>query len=161
MKGVRIFAAGMAALLAACAGKPAPAPAPNPAPFVRRIPPPVVAPPPVETAMPDWRDRPLTPGDWSYDPGAAEARYGDFSLRCDGGRRQVTLMRAGASGPLRLRTTYGERLLPAGAALPAGDPLLDEMAFSRGRFTVEAPGMATLILPAWPEPARVIEDCRG
>jgi hypothetical protein len=35
------------------------------------------------------------------------------------------------------------------------------MAFSRGRFMVEAQGMATLVLPAWPEPARVVEDCRG
>jgi hypothetical protein len=71
------------------------------------------------------------------------------------------MARAGASGPLRLRTTFGERTLPSGAALPATDPLLDELAFSRGRFTVDAAGTATLVIPAWPEPARVIGDCRG
>jgi hypothetical protein len=35
------------------------------------------------------------------------------------------------------------------------------MVFSRGRFTVEVPGAPMLVIPAWPEPARVIEDCRG
>lgn len=148
-------------LLSACTSKPPPAPEVERAPSVRQAPPPVVAPPPVETSAGDWRDRPLTPGDWSYDSGAGEARYAGFSLRCDGARRQVVLSRAGATGPLRLRTTYGERVLPAGAALPAADPLLDEMAFSRGRFMVEAAGQPALILPAWPEPARVVEDCRG
>jgi hypothetical protein len=121
----------------------------------------VTPPPPAGTNAEGWRDQPLTPGDWSYDPGSGEARYAGFSLRCDAARRQVALSRAGVTGPLLLRTTYGERTLPAGTALPAADPLLDEMAFSRGRFTVEAPGMPALILPAWPEPARVVEDCRG
>ena len=45
--------------------------------------------------------------------------------------------------------------------LPPADPLLDQIAFSRGRFLVQAEGGPSLILPAWPEPARVIEDCRG
>jgi hypothetical protein len=43
---------------------------------------------------------------------------------------------------------------------PAGDAALDWIAFSRGRFVVAATGMPLLVLPAWPEPARVIEDCR-
>jgi hypothetical protein len=163
MSHIRSIAAGMlgAALLSACAGRPAPAPAAERAPPVRQAPPVAVEPPPAATASEDWRDQPLTPGDWSYDPGSGEARYAGFSLRCDTARRQVVLSRAGAAGPLRLRTTYGERNLAAGAALPAADPLLDEMAFSRGRFTVEAAGLPVLILPAWPEPARVVEDCRG
>ena len=45
-------------------------------------------------------------------------------------------------------------------ALPANDPLLDAMVFSRGRFMVEARGWMPLYLPAWPEVARVVEDCR-
>ncbi|HYI41469.1 MAG TPA: hypothetical protein VE053_14240 [Allosphingosinicella sp.] len=150
----------VAALLAGCAGGPAPAPAPERPRPVRPAPPPVVASPQAETGAEDWRDQPLALGDWSYDSAAGEARYGDFRLRCDSARRQILLSRAGASGPLRLRTTYGERLLPAGAALAAADPILDELAFSRGRFTVEAQGSAPLILPSWPEPARVIGDCR-
>ena len=46
------------------------------------------------------------------------------------------------------------------AALPARDPLLDAIAFSRGRFAVEVAGLQTLYLPSWPEITRVIEDCR-
>ncbi len=157
----RTFAAAATLLLSACAGKPAPAPVADRAPPVREAAPPPVEPPPVQTAAEDWRDLPLSPGDWSYDPATNEARYADFSLRCDPARRQIVAMRAGGSGPLRLRTTYGERVLPAGGSLAASDPILDEMAFTRGRFTVDDPGAATLVLPAWPEPARVVEDCRG
>jgi hypothetical protein len=46
------------------------------------------------------------------------------------------------------------------ARLPAGDPLIDAMAFSRGRFMVEAGTAAPLYLPSWPEISRVAEDCR-
>lgn len=157
MKSIAVWMAG-AALLSACAGKPAPAP-PS-APPVRQARPEAEA-APVEADTEDWRNLPLTAGEWSYDPGAGEARYAGFGLRCDSARRQIRLSRAGASGPLRLRTTYGDQILPAGAALPADDPRLDEIAFSRGRFAVEARGTTTLVLPAWPEPARVIGDCRG
>jgi hypothetical protein len=45
-------------------------------------------------------------------------------------------------------------------ALPATDPLLDQIAFTRGRFMLAA-GTLELILPAWPEIARVVEDCRS
>jgi hypothetical protein len=122
---------------------------------------PSLPPPP---AAPDWPDRPLTPGEWSYasEAGGSEARFGGgFSLRCDSGRRNLTVAREGANGELRVRTTYGERTLAPGQALPAADPLLDEMAFSRGRFAVEAQGLDPLIVPAWAEPGRVVEDCRG
>jgi len=47
------------------------------------------------------------------------------------------------------------------ATLAASDPLLDEIVFSRGRFMVHVDGLPDLILPSWPEPAHVIEDCRG
>jgi len=43
---------------------------------------------------------------------------------------------------------------------PSSDPLFDQLAFSRGRFLVRVEGQGDLILPAWPEPARTIEDCR-
>ncbi len=63
-----------------------------------------------------------------------------------------------------LRTTSTTRRLAAadgGIALAATDPLLDAMAFSRGRFTVEVPGTTALVLPSHAEVGRVIEDCRG
>jgi hypothetical protein len=59
-----------------------------------------------------------------------------------------------------VRTTSLERTLPATGILGAQDRLLDAIAFSRGRFSVEIAGTPRLILPSWPEPARAIEDCR-
>ncbi len=47
------------------------------------------------------------------------------------------------------------------ASLPANDPLLDAIGFSRGRFVVEQAGTPPLVLPAWAEVERVVEDCRG
>jgi hypothetical protein len=158
-------AAGAAALVAACAGKPAPAPVP----IVRPpAPAPAPAPPPPEPAAQAAPDLPLSRGDWTYagEEGGSAAIFGlagapSFTLRCDPARRQLALFVTGASQPLRLRTSFGQRALPAGTMLDAADPLLDEIVFSRGRFTVEADGIAALIMPTWPEPARVIEDCRG
>ena len=46
------------------------------------------------------------------------------------------------------------------ASVPANDPLLDAIAFSKGRFAVEVSGLATLYLPSYPEITRAIEDCR-
>ena len=168
----RIAAAALTvALLASCAPRrerPAPPPPPPPQQPVQpqRPPPP---PPPLA-----WQDAPLAPGDWTLqDSGAAPtAVYGAgaplFVLRCDGGGR-ISLSRPGAAGNLlTIRTTETARSLPATmeggalvARLAAVDPLLDAMVFSRGRIAVEAPGAPLLVLPSWPEPARVIEDCRG
>jgi hypothetical protein len=39
--------------------------------------------------------------------------------------------------------------------------LLDQIVFSRGRVSVEAEGLPALTIPTWPEPARVIDECRG
>ncbi len=51
--------------------------------------------------------------------------------------------------------------VPAIAArVAANDPLLDAMAFSKGRFAVEVAGLPTLYVPSYPEVTRVIEDCR-
>jgi hypothetical protein len=44
--------------------------------------------------------------------------------------------------------------------LPARDALLDAIAFSRGRFALEAAGLETLYLPSYPEISRVVQDCR-
>jgi hypothetical protein len=159
-------AAGATALLAGCTSAPQPEPAPpmpRPQPMPRAEP----VPPPAPRA---WEDMPLTPGGWAYqmEAGASSAVFSGgggpaFTLRCDRARRQVTLVRAGAEVPARIvvRTSYGARSLAAGEALGASDPLLDQIAFSRGRFTVEAPGLPELVLPAWPEPARAVEDCRA
>ena len=176
MNLVRIgLTAGAAAALGACGAprsEPAPLPPPPQQQALRRPPPPPPPPPQAE----DWQDAALGPGDWSYrsDGAASSATYGlpgqpAFTFRCEPGG-QVTLVRTGAAAATQIvvRTSSTARTLPArseagspAATLPAGDPLLDAIVFSRGRFSVEAPGLPTLIVPSWPEAARVVEDCRS
>jgi hypothetical protein len=162
-------AIGMAtALLTSCASRPVPPPAPVPAASRVQVPEiviPIPEPPPFE----DWRDRPLTPGDWTYAAvsGGTEARFGPegeaarLTVRCDTARRQIVLAREVAAAVLEVQTTFGLHVLPTATGLAPGDPLLDEMAFSRGRFLVRTPGQSSLIVPAWAEVSRVVEDCRG
>lgn len=83
----------------------------------------------------------------------------------------MTLLRSGnvatGSVPITIRAGEMSRVLAGvpvsggvAVTLPARDPLLDAMAFSRGRFAVEAAGTAALYIPSWTEVSRVIEDCR-
>ena len=175
----KLLAFAAVAVLAGCIPNAPPpvAPAPRPTPT------PTPAPTPVTPALTgDWRDWPLTPGDWSYrddGPGSvalfrlanADAR---FSIRCDQAARQVVLARAGmvsGNGAMTIRTTSLTRTLssqPSPGAAPhmtvtlnARDPLLDAMGYSRGRFIVEQPGLPTLVIPAYAEIERVTEDCRA
>lgn len=164
----RIAPLGLLAL-AACVSqpKPTPTPAPRPTPVVRPTPP---APPPPAT----WMDAPRTPGNWSYEQGQANylAPSGGtlFSMACERGAGQITLSRPGsapARSSMRILTETTARTLNASqsasaltSAVPARDPILDAMAFSKGRFAVESPGLPTLFLPSWIEVSRVIEDCR-
>jgi hypothetical protein len=67
-----------------------------------------------------------------------------------------------------MRTSSATRTLQARAvaggveaAVPASDPLLDAMLYSRGRYSIEVAGLERLIVPSWPEPGRVVEDCRA
>jgi hypothetical protein len=169
------LACGLIALLAACASTPPPAPAPRPQP-VRPAPTPPPPPPPAPVA--DWRDAPITPGDWHWAREGAEsvARFGApgnsrFVIRCAAANRTISLdlPNPGASQnvSMTLITASQTRALwlqPRGAwletVLNARDPLLDAMAFSRGRFAVKADGVTALYVPSWPEVSRVIEDCR-
>lgn len=169
--------AALATLLAiaGCVGQPAP-PKPTPRPIAAPRP----APAPVVPPAADWRDWAVTPGDWVYrvDGRGSIALFGTpgidalLTLRCDRQTNMLYLSRAGqATTPLTLRTSTLARSLavrPTGAtppyvavALAPRDALLDAMAFSRGRFLVEQPGMPTLVVPAWAEVGRVTEDCRG
>ncbi len=106
----------------------------------------------------------IAPGQWSYVATAtgSEGRYdGYLNIRCDRAMRTVTVMRPGvAPGVLTVITDSTTRTLPVGGRLLANDPILDAIAFSRGRFIVSGGG-ATLAIPSWPEAARSIEDCRS
>ena len=181
MKFVRVVGV-MAALcsLFACVPRREVPPAAPPPPTTQPVTPPAPAatvPPPVV----EWIDAPAATGAWFYQSDAEGPRAlfgvpnseGIFIVRCDPAARTITLSRegVGSGDRLTIRTTSLTRSLPASArndplpaitaTLPAQDPLLDAIAFSRGRFAVEAAGAERLVLPAWAEPARVIEDCRG
>lgn len=164
----------LAAMLAGCVPPPPPAgPAPTPAPN----PPAYSAPRPAAPPVADWRDVPITPGEWTYAANAsgsvASFAGGLFSMRCDVRSHAVTLARAtppathSAAVSLGVTTSDTSRALsgqasPAGIAvtLPGSDRLLDSMALSRGRFAVTAQGAAPLYIPSWTEVTRVVEDCR-
>ena len=109
--------------------------------------------------------RPLTPGQWIYARTAegSEARFGNlFSVRCVAASRVVILRRLDLPAPqsLTITTDLSSRAIPASGTLLETDPLLDAIAFSRGRFVVTMAGGSPLVVPAWPEAARTIEDCR-
>lgn len=154
-------------LAAACTTTPPPAPriaAPAPTHIV-------VPPRPVAPA--DWRDQPYTPGAWHYADNAAA--YGPdgappaLTMRCDRTRRLVILSIVGSATRLTIRTSYAQREWPAQAgadgrslvSFAPTDPQLDQIAFSRGRFSIRGPGLPEIDIPAWAEPSRVIEDCRS
>jgi hypothetical protein len=130
-------------------------------------------------AAADWRDGPLTEGTWHYIPGEAvsSARFGRdgaaavLIVRCDRTTHQIALLRGGVATEVSIMTSAGVERRPAGrideASIPmtgvlfaANDPLLDRMVFSRGRFAIGAPGLPIVVVPAWAEPARSIQDCR-
>jgi hypothetical protein len=131
------------------------------------------------TTQIDYATARVTPGTWTYQavPGGSTARFVDstgtarFALECSKATRRVMISRASASAApgLFIWTTDLSRSLGArfdaaasrvALELAARDPLLDAMAFSRGRIAVVMTGAEPLVMPAWPEVARTIEDCR-
>lgn len=174
----RLASVSLAACLALAACVPAPertpAPRPTPAPAPAPVPRAVEQTPPPSA---NWMDAPVTPGDWRYAAGTAgfgEPGYQPLlALRCNRTSGAVEIVRAGSAAaalPMIVRTETLDRSLAAAparsdppaivASLSPRDPLLDAMAFSRGRFAVEIAGLPTLYVPSWPEVTRVIEDCR-
>ena len=108
---------------------------------------------------------PIAAGQWSYVATATggESRFGShLLLLCDKPTRTMTIVRPGApAAGLTIVTDMQSRTLPPDSRLSAYDPLLDAMAFSRGRFLVSGGSAAVLAVPSWPEAARAIEDCRN
>ena len=184
LRALAILPIMAAACLAAAGCMPQP-PKPAPPPQMSQpaaVPVPAPAPAPMVSKAPhNWLDAPQTPGDWKYRtaPGGSQALFGQpgagaqLTLECSRSAGQVLLVRAGDAGgpaPMRILTETQVRVVTSSpdrsevptmvAALPAGDPLLDAMAISKGRFAVETTGMPTIYAPSWPEVSRVIEDCR-
>ncbi len=172
------------ALTLSCCVAPQREQAPEAAPVARRTaaaPAPAPQPSPLAEATGAWTERPATPGEWIYrrDARGSLALFGAagqdalLTLRCELPARRIYLTRAGAAtgpAPFTIRTTSGLGSFTAqptggtppyiGVALAPTDIILDRMIYSRGRFLVEGGG-APLIVPSWPEIARVTEDCRG
>ena len=160
--------------LSACVSPP-----PSPAPKIVSAPPPLGEPPPRLTG--DWNDWPFTPGNWTYrrDGRSSVAQFGmpgrnaTVNFRCDAENRRVTLSREALAPGSRMviRTSSLTKTLAAtasdanpaylGADIASTDPILDAMAFSRGRVVVETEGPQPVILPSWAEITRIVEDCRG
>ena len=163
-----LAATALALTLTRCApAPPATAPAPPP-------PPPPAAP---ALAPTSWQDAPLTPGSWRYQAGEALFYGGSnsgtaiFRIRCNTQRRTVMFIPAPqtmpSGGNLTITTTFAARTVAATASpegvtaeIAAFDSFLDGVAYSRGRIMIGLPMGDRLILPAWPEIAHVIEDCR-
>ena len=118
-------------------------------------------------------------GSWAYHraPSGGSAYFTDttatrrLTVRCNRVARTVSIVRTGvaaAAPTLSIWTTSTSRGVPARfdatrtltANVAAFDPLLDAIAFSRGRFATGAAGAPMVAIPAWPELGRVIEDCR-
>lgn len=151
-------------------------------------PPPPVAAQPQPSLSADWRDWSVAAGDWSYRAvdGGSIASYGapgaaaQLSIRCEMTSHSLTVSRAAIGmmdqivGQMTVHTGFGDAQWPVtaghapGASTPytvatraAADGTFDKMAYSRGRFAIEAPGTQPISVPAWAEVSRVIEDCRG
>ena len=132
-----------------------------------------------ETAV-DFSYSPVSPGAWNYREiaGGSEADFVDGTgatrmvVSCGKVTRLVTLSRVSTAPAANLSfwTSSASRSLGARFDQPSGrvisqvggaDPLLDAIALSRGRFATMMPGSPALVLPAAPEIAHVVEDCRS
>ena len=133
-----------------------------------------------QAAAPDLSTAVPVSGSWSFalTTGGSEAVFANASampqltIQCTRAVRRITISRpASAAAPfLNVWTSTQSRQLSASfnpltnrisADLPAFDTLFDGIAFSRGRFGVAVSGAPALVVPAWAEPARVVEDCRA
>lgn len=137
------------------------------------------APAPATTPATDLSYSTPLAGTWTYstNAGGSSASFVDsagrpqVTLQCTRATRRVTISKpaSAAASTLFVWTSSGTRNVAArfdaatarvSAELGVTDPLLDAIAFSRGRIGVSVAGTPALVVPAWPEPARVVEDCR-
>jgi hypothetical protein len=156
--------------------QPAPVPQPTKAPVVNTEP----VRPNIVQPTGHWTDWQMAAGAWVYrrDERGSIALYGApggdalVTLRCDKARARLFLSRAGnVGGTMTVRTSSTSKPVavqptggkPAYAASEIGvnDPVLDAMAFSRGRIALELTGTQNIAIPVWSEIGRVVEDCRA
>ncbi|MDE0878791.1 MAG: hypothetical protein OSB00_09030 [Sphingomonas bacterium] len=173
----RLATAAVFVTIAGCIPQPPKAPPPARQPMA---PAPPQTPAPVAMPTGEWRDWPMTPGDWVYrqDARGSIALFGPVgadalvTLRCDRSARRVYLsVRGTNTQPMTVRTTSVSRVVPVqptggtppyvAAAIAPTDTLMEAIGFSRGRFALIQAGAAPLVVPPYAEVERVTQDCRG
>ena len=131
-------------------------------------------------AAPDLSTATPIAGSWSYSAtnDGSEASFANqsgavqLSLHCTRATRRISISKpATAAVPsVNLWTSGSTRDVPASFNAATGrltldlgayDSILDGMANSRGRIGITIANQPSLVVPAWPEVARVIEDCRA
>ena len=119
-------------------------------------------------------------GNWTYAPttDGSEAVFANASgiaqlwIQCSRATRRVSISKpASAAAPLMSIWTSSQTRSAAASfnpatgrltvVLDASDPLLDALSNSRGRLGFTVSPQPSLVVPAWAEAARVVEDCRG
>lgn len=133
-----------------------------------------------ETASQDLSNATPIAGSWAYSATAdgSEATFSNpqgfaqLLVHCTRATRRVTIAKL-AGAPAAFLSVWSSSLTksvpssfnPATGRLTTDfapyDPLLDAIASSRGRIGVTIAGQMPLVVPAWAETARVIEDCRA
>ena len=157
----------MTLAVASCTAVPVPTPAPRPVAAA-----PTPSPLPVPAQAKAWDERRLDAGEWRYDAAARTASFAQagvaaplLTMACSGGMIELGAgLGAADTLDVDLKTSAGSdrlRLTGGRIALPNRDVRLDRIAFSRGRFALEASNGSTLTLPVQSEIGRLIEDCRG
>jgi hypothetical protein len=129
--------------------------------------------------IPDLSTATALGGNWSWaqTTDGSEATFNDayahpqLTIHCTRATRRVSINKPASSAAqyTGVWTSSQTRNLPASfdsktaqlsAQLAAFDPLLDAIATSRGRIGFTVSGTPALVVPAWAEIARVVEDCR-
>jgi hypothetical protein len=119
-------------------------------------------------------------GNWTYAATAdgSEASFADASdivqlwVHCSRAAGRVSIAKPATGGApfLNVWTSSETRSIPSSfnpmsgrlaIDLAATDPLLDAISSSRGRIGFAVAGQPALVIPAWAEAARVVEDCRA
>jgi len=143
------------------------------------LPAPTIAQNSAPPAVPDLSYAVPVAGSWSWSgtAGSSEAVFSDSAgrpqlwLRCTRATRRIAVVKpaSAAAASLLVWSSSLARHVPATfnataaqltAELAANDPLLDALATSRGRIAFGVTGQPALVVPAWAEPVRVMEDCR-
>lgn len=131
-------------------------------------------------AIPDLSAATPIAGSWTYTPAAdgSEARFADSTnnpqlvVHCTRATRHVTISKAAtAAAPTINVWTSSQTRSVASTFNPAAgrlsidlqpyDALLDAISTSRGRIGFSVGTQPPLVVPPWPEIARVVEDCRA